>query len=200
MKKAQVHSSQAQSQIQNSVETKNGNGNGHGVASGLRNGGGNVFVKPRKLSISTNFPAQSHQHPMLPSPSELSAITPSLSPISASVLVQTPAETSVVAQSFGLGWLYEAFDGALIEQQLRHGVFDLSRLFEAVGELLRRHCAPLRDAMVNAMVELAGKCKPGGGGGLDDALKAIKMCFEIVEIMRLVRSSVVSGSWDHLTP
>ena len=116
-------------------------------------------------------------------------MSPTFSPISATALSQSPAETSTVAQQFGLGWLYEAFDGALIEQQLRHGVFDLSRLFEAVGDLLRKHCAPLRDSMVNSMVELARKCTPGGGGGLDDALKAIRMCFEIVEIMRLVRHS-----------
>ena len=144
-----------------------------------------MFVKPRKLSISTSFPpAPPHPIVTFPSPSDLSATTPAFA--APAVLSQTPTDTPTLATALGLGWIYEAFDGALIEQQLRHGVFDLSRLFDAVGELLRRHCAPLRDGAVNAMVELAGRCKKDCGGGLDEALKAIRMCFEIVEVMRLV--------------
>ena len=40
--------------------------------------------------------------------------------------------------------------------------------------------------MLDAMLAIADKCRPGNGGQLIDALAAIRMCFELLEFMRLV--------------
>lgn len=80
----------------------------------------------------------------------------------------------------------EGLDPDLIVQELTHGLFDPSGLFVAIGDALKCHCAPMRDAMVDAMVTMAQLCAPGKGGGIFEALRAIRMCFELVEIMKLV--------------
>ncbi|KAH8114533.1 T-complex protein 11-domain-containing protein [Phellopilus nigrolimitatus] len=79
-----------------------------------------------------------------------------------------------VPEEASVAWLHEAFDVPLIEQQLRHGVFDPGNT-----------CAPARDPMLDAMIGIAGKCGPGKEGRLVDALAAIRMCFELLEFMRL---------------
>ncbi|KDQ62422.1 hypothetical protein JAAARDRAFT_30329 [Jaapia argillacea MUCL 33604] len=81
--------------------------------------------------------------------------------------------------------LRRAFDLDLIEQELKHKVFDPSGLFRVVGDILKVHCAPMRDRHVDAMVSLAQTCAPGGIGTKADAVKAIRMCFEVLELMKL---------------
>lgn len=85
-----------------------------------------------------------------------------------------------------VAWLHEAFDVPLVEQHLKHGVFDLWKLFSAIGDLLKMHCAPARDTMVQKMVEFASNCGPGKSGSTMQALSAIRTCFELLELMRLV--------------
>lgn len=116
-------------------------------------------------------------------------------PIRSSVLsgqaannVMKPRRLSALDPS-NIAWLHEAFDVPLIVQQLRHGIFDLGKLLSAVGAFLREHCAPVRDAMLDTMLAIADKCRPGNGGQLIDALAAIRMCFELLEFMRLVSAS-----------
>lgn len=74
----------------------------------------------------------------------------------------------------------------LIEQQLRHGVFNPSKLLNAVGNLLREHCAPARDQIVDRILGIARKCSSKPEASLIDALAAIRSCFELLELMRLV--------------
>lgn len=44
----------------------------------------------------------------------------------------------------------------------------------------------MRDHSVDQMVEIAKSCAPGGKGTKSDAVRAIRMCFEIMELMKLV--------------
>ncbi|KZT19457.1 Tcp11-domain-containing protein [Neolentinus lepideus HHB14362 ss-1] len=81
--------------------------------------------------------------------------------------------------------LRQVFDLDLIEQELQHHVFDPSGLFRVIGDLLKCHCAPMRDRQVEAMVATAQLCAPGGGGSKADAVKAIRMCFDVLELMKL---------------
>ena len=74
----------------------------------------------------------------------------------------------------------------MIQQEIDHGLFDPSGVFQAIGDTIRRHCAPMRDAAVDQMVALARSCAPGGAGTKLDAVRAIRMCFEIMELMKLV--------------
>ncbi|KAF8754960.1 T-complex protein 11 [Rhizoctonia solani] len=69
-------------------------------------------------------------------------------------------------------------DPALIAQELRHGVFDSRGVFKNLGSVLKQHCAPMRDRAVEMMVAVASR--PGGG------VRAVRMCFEILELMKLV--------------
>lgn len=83
--------------------------------------------------------------------------------------------------------LRSVFDPDLIHQELQHNLFDPSGLFIVIGETLKSHCAPMRDRAVDAMVEVARACAPGGGGSKADAVKAVRMCLDILELMKLVR-------------
>ncbi|XP_006462741.1 hypothetical protein AGABI2DRAFT_207333 [Agaricus bisporus var. bisporus H97] len=77
------------------------------------------------------------------------------------------------------------FDLDLIEQELKHGVFDPSGLFQVIGLTLKNHCAPMRDHAVDSMVEAAKACAPGGSATIRDAVKVVRNCSEILELMKL---------------
>ena len=81
------------------------------------------------------------------------------------------------------------FDPALIEQELKHELFDPSALFRCIGVTLKGHCAPMRDRAVEVMVQAAQTCGPGGAGSKADAVKTVRMCMDILELMKLVRNN-----------
>jgi len=83
-------------------------------------------------------------------------------------------------------YLRSIFDPELIEQELRHNVFDASNLFRAIGDTLKSHCAPMRDRAVDAMIAIAESCAPGGPGGKEEVIKTVRMCLETLELMKLV--------------
>ncbi|KIJ17789.1 hypothetical protein PAXINDRAFT_167767 [Paxillus involutus ATCC 200175] len=81
--------------------------------------------------------------------------------------------------------LRSVFDPELIQQELKHNLFDPSGLFIVIGQTLKSHCAPMRDRDVDAMVEIAKTCAPGGGGCKADAVRAVRKCLDILELMKL---------------
>lgn len=83
-------------------------------------------------------------------------------------------------------YIRSLFDPTLIEQELKHEVFDPSGLFAVIGTTLKGHCAPMRDAAVESMMKAAHACAPGGTGTKRDAVMALKMCMELLELMKLV--------------
>ncbi|KAG8985887.1 hypothetical protein FRB90_004381, partial [Tulasnella sp. 427] len=110
------------------------------------------------------------------------ASSPPTSPTQASYHT-APSSTSGSSSSDPL---LAAFDPVLIQQEIQHGVFDYRSVFKWLGEIMKTHCAPMRDAMVESMVRM------GTMEDLDDALprerrpvKALRMCFEILEVMKL---------------
>jgi hypothetical protein len=90
-------------------------------------------------------------------------------------------------------YLRSIFDADLIEQEMRHGLFDPSGLFRTIGDTLKSHCAPMRDRAVEAMVAVAESCAPGGTGGKSDAVKAVRMCMDILELMKLVSARTIEN-------
>lgn len=70
----------------------------------------------------------------------------------------------------------EWVDVQLVSQQLSHGVYNPFSTIERLGAILLRHCAPIRDDAVKAMVET---CKSGDFGS------TLKQLFEILELMKL---------------
>lgn len=83
--------------------------------------------------------------------------------------------------------LRSILDVDFIHQEIQHGLFDPSGVFQEIGNVVRCYCAPMRDPLVDQMVKLAQSCSPGGTGTKSDAVRAIRLCFEIMELMKLVR-------------
>lgn len=108
----------------------------------------------------------------------LSGISGYVSP--ATLQLQMQQYTSQASQ------LRSIFDPELIEQEMKHDMFDPSGLFRTIGQVLKSHCAPMRDRTVEAMVDVAQTCAPGGSGTKADAIRAVRMCLEILELMKLV--------------
>ncbi|KAG8907607.1 hypothetical protein FRB99_003302 [Tulasnella sp. 403] len=82
--------------------------------------------------------------------------------------------------------LLSSFDPALIQQEIQHGVFDYRSVFAWIGDVMKMHCAPMRDAMVESMVKMV--TDPEESKDADAArkpVKALRMCFEILEVMKL---------------
>ena len=73
--------------------------------------------------------------------------------------------------------LYEALDPDFLTIQARRGVFGLN-LFRVMGDAMKIHCAPVRDAMIDDMIRSAM---------LGDVAVALRKCFACVEHMKLVR-------------
>jgi hypothetical protein len=70
----------------------------------------------------------------------------------------------------------EWVDVELVYQQLSHGVFNPFSTIDKLGSMMLRHCAPIRDDSVKAMVEV---CKTGDFGS------TLKQLFEVLELMKL---------------
>ena len=72
--------------------------------------------------------------------------------------------------------LYSALDPDFLTIQARRKCFNLD-LFTILGEAIKVHCAPVRDALVNSMVETAFR---------GDIAGSLRKCFDCVEVMKLV--------------
>ncbi|KAF9935055.1 hypothetical protein FBU30_008548 [Linnemannia zychae] len=73
--------------------------------------------------------------------------------------------------------LSSTLDPDLLLQELDHGVLDVHKLFRYLGDSLKGHCAPMRDTLVESMVHTVVN--------LDEIVRGIRMCFEILEWMKL---------------
>ncbi|KAL0069754.1 Protein SOSEKI 1 [Marasmius tenuissimus] len=94
-------------------------------------------------------------------------------------------KTQMEEHTVQANYIRSIFDPSLIEQELRYNVFDLASLMRVIGGTLKGHCAPMRDQAVEAMVQAAEACKPGGRGTKTDAVNAVRACMDILELMKL---------------
>ncbi|KAJ7780622.1 T-complex protein 11-domain-containing protein [Mycena maculata] len=97
----------------------------------------------------------------------------------------SPTKSQQAEHSAQAAYIRSVFDPVLIEQELKHKLFDPSGLFRAIGLTLQGHCAPMRDHAVELMVQVAQTCAPDGEGSKADAVKAVRMCMDILELMKL---------------
>lgn len=72
--------------------------------------------------------------------------------------------------------LYKALDPEFITIRVRRQAFGLD-IFKMLGEAMKVHCAPVRDAMVDEMVETATRGQVAFG---------LRKAFDCVEVMKLV--------------
>lgn len=80
--------------------------------------------------------------------------------------------------------LMSTLDPDLLLQELDHGVLDVYALFRFLGDSLKGHCAPMRDALVESMVSIVVDS--------EEIVRGIRMCFEILEWMKLVGHDLTS--------
>lgn len=98
------------------------------------------------------------------------------SPYSNRTIAATPSTaTSSVATHHIL--IAQALDSHLITQQIRHGILDIASLMSFLGSILKLHCAPMRDEVIEKMIKTI--CIDG------EVAIGLRMCFEILELMKL---------------
>ncbi|KAJ7600511.1 T-complex protein 11-domain-containing protein [Mycena floridula] len=79
-------------------------------------------------------------------------------------------------------YIHTLFDPELIHQELSRDLFEPSGVFTAIGDVLKAHCAPMRDCMVADMVRAAGDPRKSRK---KRTVRAIRLCMEILELMKL---------------
>lgn len=96
--------------------------------------------------------------------------------------------------------LASLLDEPRILDEVRRGVYDHVPLFRFIGQLLKEHCAPMRDARIDNMVTFAcdgppvdPSNPPSAAAWKSHVLQAIRMCFEILELMAMVSTSYPSS-------
>jgi hypothetical protein len=87
-----------------------------------------------------------------------------------SLRAERQAQTRVVVFN-----LLDRLDPAQLARELRHGAFDVS-IFGEIARTMKIHCAPMRDAKVDSMVQLAEQGDIGA---------AIRRCFECCRYMKI---------------
>jgi T-complex protein 11 len=73
--------------------------------------------------------------------------------------------------------IFGMIDPSLISQQIQHGIMNPASLITYIASIMKVNCAPIRDVVVDRMVE---EC---GNGMISECLQT---CFEILELMKLV--------------
>jgi hypothetical protein len=83
--------------------------------------------------------------------------------------------------------IVENLDTALLMQQVEKGVLNIVPLSQWIADLLKRHCAPMRDELADKMASKMEK----GGSKLDMELivEGLEELFSFLEAMKLVRDT-----------
>src|SRR2546423_1680480 len=81
--------------------------------------------------------------------------------------------------------IVENLDTALLMQQVEKGVLDIVRLSQWIADLLKSHCAPMRDESAD---EMASKIEEGcTKSNMEPIVDGLKKLFSFLEAMKLVR-------------
>lgn len=91
----------------------------------------------------------------------------------------------------------ERFDIPFLMQQIQRGCFDFKCLSMWLAEILKRHCAPMRDSMVDTMVDRISR---GADQDIEVLVDGLRNLFGILEAMKLVKwQSNQAYACDELT-
>src|SRR2546423_13185946 len=81
--------------------------------------------------------------------------------------------------------IVKSLDTALLMQQVEKGVLDIVRLLQWIADLLKSHCAPMRDESAD---EMASKIEEGcTKSNMEPIVDGLKKLFSFLEAMKLVR-------------
>jgi len=114
-----------------------------------------------------------------------------------------PPRPSYLAAVAEADHLVSQFDLKLMEQEIRRGIFECEGVVQTIGSVLKKHCAPIRDGKLDAMIEVARRkgIAIGAEGARDRNKRMIgsfRMCFEIMELMKLVSCVINYQLFDSL--
>ncbi len=86
----------------------------------------------------------------------------------------------------------QILDVSVLMQGIEHGVFDLVRLGEWIAHLLKEHCAPMRDVMVDSMVDSMRRgIKKQIGHRSELIVHGLRELLGILEAMKLVSAFLI---------
>lgn len=80
--------------------------------------------------------------------------------------------------------IQSVLDPDLIMQQLTRGILDMKKLATWLARLLKCHCAPMRDASVEAIVSTIARGVDAGSAR--DLVEGLRLVFMVLEAMKLV--------------
>lgn len=78
----------------------------------------------------------------------------------------------------------ERFDIPFLMQQIQRGCYDFKCLAVWLAQILKRHCAPMRDSMVDTMVDYISR---GTDGDVEVLVDGLRRLLGILEAMKLVK-------------
>lgn len=82
----------------------------------------------------------------------------------------------------------EHLDLEKLMQEIQRGVCDLVKLAEWLAHLLKQHCAPIRDCLIDRMVEITRRGV--AENNCDLIIRGLTELFGILEAMKLVSSCI----------
>lgn len=142
----------------------------------------NAALPGRRTSISERLPSR-----IVPLVQELRDILLALLPSAGSPQGQTsPSRTPSKLSNAGTAtsqMIIDTLDPIFIAQEVAHGVLDVCSLAAFFGQIIKSHCAPMRDEIVELMVRTIKK--GGQTNDMSTVSSGLRMCFEILELMKL---------------
>ncbi|KIJ47768.1 hypothetical protein M422DRAFT_248332, partial [Sphaerobolus stellatus SS14] len=153
-----------------------------------------LLIVPCSITLAARLPTMLHT--MLRTLHYIIAPPPPLSPLNSPPSHARPTYLAALAEA---DHLISHFDISLMEQEIRRGIFEPEGLFRLIGETLQKHCAPMRDNSIEAMVEFARRntIKEDRKERNRRMLGAARMCFEIIDLMKL---DIANHQLQHLRP
>ena len=133
------------------------------------------MLNAKPLPLASRMPSR-----IAPLVSELRSILLSLLPASHSSTGKAGELEDVPTHEL----VSSVLDPALISQEVEHGVLDVGSLARFLGRILKTHCAPMRDELVDNMIvviEEGAACTDGSV-----VTQGLRSCFEVLELMKLV--------------
>lgn len=88
---------------------------------------------------------------------------------------------STASASINLVNLLDQLDPFYMEEQSENGEMDLGFLAKQLGSILKSHCAPVRDRLVDVLV-----AKLEDQGNAMSVVEGLRLAFEILELMKMV--------------
>lgn len=177
-------------------------------------------VRVSQRMVTMTLASDCTTHPDVPrSPTEVAAptnsstsstlVSPGSSRASLTCLAKKPRSTRVPVLQPPLSaqtlcqhdQIRATLDVPHVTQQIAHGAFDPSEVFLLLGNLIKYHCAPMRDAAVEDVVATASaacigadsNCETPRNVRLSNVVLAIRKFFDLLELMKLVGLFLASG-------